>query len=357
MNTLTSRKLPRTGHALTALGLGGAQLGNLYNVISEADARATVDAAWAEGIRYFDTAPFYGYTLSEHRFGDALRAHPRDEWVLSTKVGRLLKPQSRQAAARVVPQGETGWQQPLPFEVVYDYSASAIRRSVEDSLQRLGTNHIDLALVHDIGRFQHGDAHPRHWAQLTGAVGNSGADQGGFRELEAMKREGLIGAIGLGVNEWQVVADAMQHTDLDCTLLAGRYTLLEQASLDPFLSDCVKRGVGIIVGGPFNSGILAAGMQGPSAVANFNYAAAPPEVVQRVQQLQAVCASFGVPLAAAAVQFPLAHPAVVSVVPGARSAQELQGIVQWLQHPIAPALWAALRSQGLLNADAPVPTA
>jgi D-threo-aldose 1-dehydrogenase len=347
MNTLTTRKLPRTGQALTALGLGGAPLGNLYNVISEADARATFDAAWAAGIRYFDTAPFYGYTLSEHRFGDALREHPRNEWVLSSKVGRLLKPQSRGAAARVVPAGETGWQQPLPFEVVYDYSAGAIRRSIEDSLQRLGTNHIDLALVHDIGRYQHGDDHPRFWAQLT--------DGGGFRELEALKREGLVGAIGLGVNEWEVVMDAMQHADLDCTLLAGRYTLLEQASLSPFLAQCVQRGVGIIVGGPFNSGILATGTQGPSAVAKFNYAAAPPEVVQRVQKLQAVCASFDVPLAAAAVQFPLAHPAVVSVVPGARNAAELKGIVQWMNHPIPPSLWQALRSQGLLHTDAPVP--
>ncbi len=351
MNTLTTRQLPRTGQALTALGLGGAPQGNFYHVISEADARATFQAAWDAGIRYFDTAPFYGYTLSEHRFGDALRALtqglPRDEWVLSSKVGRLLKPQSRGAAPRVVPAGETGWQQPLPFEVVYDYSAGAIRRSVEDSLQRLGTNHIDLALVHDIGRYQHGDEHPRLWTQLT--------EGGGFRELEALKREGLIGAIGLGVNEWEVVMDAMQHADLDCTLLAGRYTLLEQASLQPFLGQCVQRGVGIIVGGPFNSGILATGTQGPSAVAKFNYAAAPPEVVQRVQQLQAVCASFDVPLAAAAVQFPLAHPAVVSVVPGARNAAELQGIVRWMNHPIPPALWLALRNQGLLHADAPVP--
>jgi D-threo-aldose 1-dehydrogenase len=352
MPSLPTRSLPRTGQSLTTLGMGGAPLGNLYNVITEADARATFDAAWAAGIRSFDTAPFYGYTLSEHRFGDALREHPRNEWVLSTKVGRLLKPVRRQAAARVAPPGETAWHEPLPFEVEYDYTASAIRRSVEDSLQRLGTNHIDLALVHDIGRYQHGDQHSHYWSQLIGAAGG-----GGFRELETLKREGLIGAIGLGVNEWEVVLEAMQHTDLDCTLLAGRYTLLEQASLTPFLSTCVQRGVGIIVGGPFNSGILAAGTRGPSAVANFNYAAAAPDVVKRVQRLQAVCASFDVPLAAAALQFPLAHPAVVSVVPGARSAQELQGIVRWMHHPVPPALWTALRSQGLLHADAPVPAA
>ncbi len=344
-----TRPLPRTGHLLTTLGLGGAPLGNLYNAVSEADSHATFDAAWAAGIRFFDTAPFYGYTLSEHRFGDALRAHPRDEWVLSTKVGRLLKPVRRHAAARMLAVGETAWHEPLPFEAVCDYTAGAIRRSVEDSLQRLGIDHIELALVHDIGRFQHGEQHAHYWSQLV--------DGGGFRALETLKREGLIGAIGLGVNEWAVVLDAMQHIALDCTLLAGRYTLLEQASLHPFLSACVQRGVGIIAGGPFNSGILAAGTQGPSAVANFNYAAAPPEVVKRVARLQAVCASFKVPLAAAALQFPLAHPAVVAVVPGARSAQELQGIVGWMRHPIPPALWAALREQGLLHADAPVPAA
>ncbi len=349
MNTLTTRTLPRTGHTLTSLGLGGAPLGNLYGVIGEAAARATFDAAWAAGIRFFDTAPFYGYTLSEHRFGDALRAHPRAEWVLSTKVGRLFKPAGRQAAARAVPRGETGRHQPLPFEMRYDYRASAIRRSVEDSLQRLGTNHIDLALVHDIGRFQHAEQHTFYWAQLV--------EGGGFRELESLKREGLVGAIGLGVNEWEVVAQAMQHIDLDCTLLAGRYTLLEQGSLDPFLSSCVQRGVGIIVGGPFNSGVLAAGTSGTSPVANFNYAAAPPEVLRRVAQLQAQCALFDVPLAAAALQFPLAHPAVVAVVPGARNAQDLQEIVAWMCHPIPPALWQALRHQGLLHADAPVPAA
>jgi len=346
-NTLPTRTLPRTRHVLTALGMGGAPLGNMYDVIGEATSRATFDAAWASGIRFFDTAPFYGYTLSERRFGEALREHPRDEWVLSTKVGRLLKPLSPHAAPRTLPAGETAWQNPLPFEVQYDYTAGAIRRSIEDSLQRLGTNRIDIALVHDIGRVTHGERHAFHWQQLT--------QGGGLREMEALRREGLIGAIGLGVNEWEIVRDTMEQVDLDCTLLAGRYTLLEQQSLHPFLDDCVKRGVGIVVGGPFNSGILAAGLRRPSGTLKFNYAAAPAEVIARVQQLQAVCDGFEVPLAAAALQFPLGHPAVVSCVPGPRNPAELQGIVNWMTLPIPAALWTALREQGLIAADAPVP--
>ena len=345
--TLTTRRLPRTGQALTALGLGGAPLGNLYSLITEAQARDTFDAAWDAGMRFFDTAPLYGHTLSEHRFSAALRGHPRDEWLISSKVGRLLKPIGRPPVPREMPAGESSWLEPLPFEVHYDYNAGAIRRSLEDSLQRLGVNHIDVALVHDIGRAQHGDRHELYWKQLT--------EGGGLRELEQLKREGLVGAIGLGVNEWEVILDAMQHVDLDTSLLAGRYTLLEQASLHPFLSTCVQRGVGLIVGGPFNSGILAAGTKGGSGMQMYNYANAPTAIVQRVAALQAVCASFDVPLAAAALQFPLAHPAVVSVVPGARSADDLRGIVQWMNHPVPTALWAALREQGLVHADAPLP--
>lgn len=345
MHALPTRRLPRTGHALTALGLGGAPLGNFCKVIAEADVRATFASAWAAGIRYFDTAPYYGAGLSEQRFGTALREHPRSEWVLSSKVGRLLKPWG----PRATPVPVADWLQPLPFEVVFDYTAAGIERSVEDSLQRLGLNTLDIALVHDIGSYTHGALHTHYWTQLT--IG------GGFRTLESLRRSGVVGAIGLGVNEWQIVQDAMEHVDLDTSLLAGRYTLLEQASLHPFLASCQQRGVGVVVGGPFNSGILAAGTDSPSAAARFNYAAAPQDVVQRAAQLQAVCASFGVPLGAAALQFPLGHPAVVSVVPGPRSVQELQGILDWATHPIPPALWTALREQGLLHADAPLPGA
>ena len=336
------RLLPRTGHALTALGMGCAPLGSWYKAVTDDAARATVDAAWDAGVRFFDTAPFYGYTLSEHRLGEAMRSRPRGDWVLSTKVGRLLRPLPEPRAPGAALPND--WIDPLPFEPVFDYTAGAIRRSLEDSLQRLGVQHVEIALVHDIGTMTHGERSAHHWAQLT--------EGGGLRELEAMRREGLVGAIGLGVNEWQVIRDVMQHVDLDCCLLAGRYTLLEQTSLKPFLEECVQRQVGIVVGGPFNSGIL---VSGPVEGALFNYVKAPPEVLAHARQLLQVCTEFQVPLAAAALQFPLAHPAVVSCVPGARDAAELRQIVDWLHHPIPAALWQALRSRGLIDAAAPLP--
>jgi D-threo-aldose 1-dehydrogenase len=341
-SALPLRTLPRTGHKVTALGMGCAPLGSWYRRVSDADARSAVDAAWDAGIRFFDTAPFYGYTLSEHRLGEAMRNRPRDQWVLSTKVGRMMRP-----LKALRPPGTplvNDWIDPLPFEPVFDYTASAVRRSVEDSLQRLGVHHIEIALIHDIGTLTHGDRNAHYWQQLTAG--------GGFREMEAMRREGLIGAIGLGVNEWQVIRDAMEHTDLDCCLLAGRYTLLEQLSLSPFLEECVKRQVGVIVGGPFNSGVL---VSGPVKGAMYNYAPADQPVLDRAAALAATCAEFEVPLAAAALQFPLAHPAVVSCIPGGRDAAELRQIVDWLNVAIPPALWSTLRERGLIDASAPLP--
>jgi len=340
--TLVTRNLPRTGQALTTLGMGCAPLGSWYKRVSDGDARAAVDAAWNAGVRLFDTAPFYGYTLSEHRLGEAMRDRPRGEWVLSTKVGRMMRPLKalRAPGAPLV----NDWIDPLPFEPVFEYGAAAVRRSIEDSLQRLGVQHIDIALIHDIGVFTHAELQATYWQQLTTG--------GGFREMELMRREGLIGAVGLGVNEWQVIHDAMQHTDLDCCLLAGRYTLLEQGSLSPFLEACVKRQVGVIIGGPFNSGVL---VSGPVKGAMFNYAVADDSVLARASRLQQTCAEFGVPLAAAALQFPLAHPAVVSCIPGARDAAELQQIVGWLRHDTPADLWAALRVRGLIDPAAPLP--
>lgn len=344
MNPTDIRRLPRTGHALTLLGMGSAPLGSLYAHVSDEMARDTVHRAWDAGIRFFDTAPFYGYGLAEHRIGEALREKPRGAWTLSTKVGRLLRPSTTFPAADGHATGADSWVRPLPFEPVFDYSAAGIRRSLEDSLQRLSTHRIDIALVHDIGRYTHGALHERYWEQLT--LG------GGLRELESLRHEGLIGAIGLGVNEWQVVLDTMEHADLDCVLLAGRYTLLEQGALSPFLDTCVKRQVGVIVGGPFNSGVLATGA---STGAKYDYAAAPPDVIERVRRLQQACDEFKVPLAAAALQFPLAHPAVMSCIPGPRDAAEFAQIVQWLRHEIPPGLWPALRNRGLIDAAAPLP--
>lgn len=344
MKANDTRALPRTGQQLTLLGLGCAPLGNLFNAISDIEAQATVDAAWAAGLRYFDTAPYYGYTYSEHRLGQVLRQRQRSDYCLSTKVGRLLKPRSHGLdSTRPLVQGDA-WVNPLPFEPHFDYTAGGVRRSIEDSLQRLGVAYIDLALVHDIGSATHGQLHAHYWQQLT--VG------GGLRALEDMRAEGLIGAIGLGVNEWQVVLDTLEYVDLDCTLLAGRYTLLEQGALRPLLEVALQRQVGIIIGGPFNSGILATG---PVRDAKFNYETAPAEVLARVEQLQKVCSEFGVPLAAAALQFPLAHPAVVSCVPGVRSADELGGVVQWFETVVPPELWQTMQARGLLADGTPLP--
>jgi D-threo-aldose 1-dehydrogenase len=342
MNPTDVRRLPRTGHALTVLGLGTAPLGSLYAAVDESAARAALDGAWSAGIRYFDTAPFYGHGLAEHRVGAALRTRPRAGWTLSTKVGRLLKPAVDGRPAVAAARG-ADWVQPLPFEPVFDYSASGIRRSLEDSLQRLGVARVDIALVHDIGRYTHGQRHAHHWQQLT--------DGGGLRELEALRRERLVGAIGLGVNEWQIVSDTLQHADLDCVLLAGRYTLLEQGALS-FLQTCRQREVGVIVGGPFNSGVLASGAR---AGAKFDYLDAPADILARVGRLEDTCREFGVPLPAAALQFPLAHPAVVSVVAGPRDAGELQQIVDWLRIDIPAGLWTALRERGLVEPAAPLP--
>lgn len=325
--------LPGKQLALTRLGMGCAQMGGLYSPTSDSEARDAVDAAWELGVRYFDTAPYYGFTLSEHRLGAALRARPRDQFIVSSKVGRLMKPDAS------VRPGESGWAEPLPFRPHFDYSYGAIMRSHEESLQRLGMNRIDILFVHDIGRVTHGDLHQHYWDQLTAG--------GGFRALEQLRSSGQVGAIGLGVNEWEVVHAAMQECALDCTLLAGRYTLLEQTSLSPLLEACARQGNAIVLGGPFNSGILAGSRM-------FNYAEAPPEVLAKAAAIDAVCRQFDVPLAAAALQFPMAHPAVASCIPGARDLTQLRQNAAWFELPIPPALWQELKRCGLLDERAPV---
>ncbi|MBI0331419.1 aldo/keto reductase [Burkholderia plantarii] len=334
MNAHDTRTLPRNGLPLTALGLGCSQLGGLYEAMPDAEAEALMDAAWAAGLRYFDSAPFYGYTLSEHRAGRALAARPRDAFTLSTKVGRLMRPDAS------VRPGDDGWAAPLPFRPVFDYSYDGILRSHDDSRQRLGLARIDVLYVHDIGRMTHGERHAHHWDCLTKG--------GGFRALEALRAAGEIGAVGLGVNEWEVAAEALDETALDVILLAGRYTLLEQTALAPLLDRCLRARTGLVVGGVFNSGVLAGN-------GKFNYADAPAAVVAKVARLAAVCERFAVPLPAAALQFPFAHPAVVSCVIGARSAAQLQQNIAWLERDIPDALWDALRREALIDDAAPVP--
>ncbi|CAB3755341.1 aldo/keto reductase [Paraburkholderia humisilvae] len=330
------------GRALqvSGLGLGTAPLGGLYRDLTDEEAFATVDAAWGCGVRFFDTAPHYGHTKAEHRLGDALRRYPRGEYVLSTKVGRRFVPRTHPY------DGSEGWQNPLPFEAIYDYTRDGILRSFEDSQQRLGIIDIDILLIHDIGRLTHGDKNPFYWKQLT--------DGGGFRALDELRSAGVVKAIGLGVNEGQAILDMMGEFEIDCALLAGRYTLLEQQTLNDLLPTCQKRNVSILLGGAFNSGILA---QGVSGDLKFNYGAAPPEVIKRVARLEEVCRTYGVPLAAAALQFPYAHPSIATVLTGARSPNEMRQNAESFRRAIPAMLWRALQDQGLIDRRAPVPEA
>jgi D-threo-aldose 1-dehydrogenase len=328
------RRIGRTDLEVTALGLGTATMGGSRVKVTQAEGEAMVRAAWDAGVRYVDTAPFYGVGAAERRVGDALRDQPRDEWVLSTKVGRLLRP-SRQPAAAA-----DGRLAPMPFDVIYDYSYDGIMRSVDDSYQRLGLAKIDILFVHDIGAYQHGpETHAVHMRTLKDS---------GYRALEELKRTSVVSAIGIGVNESAVLVEALAFADWDVFLLAGRYTLLEQAPLDDLLPLCAARGTSIVVGGPLNSGILA-------GRDTWNYATAPPHVVTRVDAIRAICDRHNVPLAAAALQFPLAHPQVAAIIPGPRSAAEFVANLALMNHKIPTALWADLRAAGLLHEAAPTP--
>jgi len=335
MKVTDRRGLARSGLRLTSLGVGTSAIGGLYEVVDERTAASTLEEAWNAGLRYFDTAPFYGYTLSEQRLAALLSKVPREDVVVSTKVGRLMQPDS------TVRAGDDGWADPLPFRPLFDYSRDAVLRSFEDSRRRLGLERIDLVLVHDIGRMTHGERQARHWEALTRG--------GGFRALEELRAAGAIQAFGLGVNELQAVRDAMNEVQLDCTLLAGRYTLLEQGGL-ALLDECADRGTGVVIGGPFNSGLLAGQRK-------FDYRDASAELLVRADALRAVCASHDVALEAAALQFPLGHRAVVSVVAGMRSPAQARANVDWFERPVPAALWDDLRSRGLLDPNAPCPGA
>jgi D-threo-aldose 1-dehydrogenase len=328
------RRVGRTALHVTSLGLGTATMGGSRIPVTREESEKLVRAAWDAGVRYVDTAPFYGVGAAERRIGDALRDKPRGEWVLSTKVGRLLRPHGNTGAP-----GD-GRLTPLPFAVKYDYSYDGIMRSVEDSYQRLGLAGIDILFVHDIGVYQHGEANAAHMKVLR---------ESGYRALDELRRTGVVSAIGLGVNEKEVLIEVLKFGDWDAFLLAGRYTLLEQGPLDDLLPLCSARGTSIVVGGPLNSGILA-GRE------TWNYAAAPPEIVARVKAIEAVCDAHNVPLAAAALQFPLAHPAVAAIIPGPRATQEFAANLALIRQPIPAALWADLREKRLLHPEAPTPS-
>lgn len=325
------RNLGRSGLKVSAFGFGGGPIGNLRRAISDDAATSTVDAAWDAGARYFDTAPLYGHGLSERRLGAALRRRPRDEFVLATKVGRLLRPPTSPDYDR------HGFVDIPDVAIAYDYSRDGALRSFEESLARLGLDRVDVVLIHDIDRWTHGEEQPRRFAEAL---------DGAYRALADLKAAGTIRAIGLGVNEWQVCRDFALRVPVDCFLLAGRYTLLEQESAEEFLPLCVERGIGVVIGGPFNSGIL---VTGPVPDAQYNYAPAPPAIRERAGRLKAVCERHGVPLAAAALRCPLRHPAVSAVIPGLMTPEEVRWAAASLATPIPDALWSELVAEGLVR--------
>jgi D-threo-aldose 1-dehydrogenase len=325
------RRVPRSGLSVSELSCGGSQLGNLYRAISDADADATVAAAWEAGITYFDTAPHYGLGISERRLGRALRALPRNGFVISSKVGRILEPAA--TGDGVDPEG---FDVPATHRRVWDFSRDGIRRSIDESLQRLGLDRLDVVYLHDP------DEHLREVLES------------GYPALDELRAEGAVAAIGAGMNDASLLAELVRQTDMDIVMLAGRYTLLEQDSLDELLL-CLERRVGVVASGVFNSGLLAS--RRPPDDARYDYQAAPRALVERARAIAHICERHGTTLPAAAIAFPLAHPAVVSVCVGARSAEQVRRNVELYLRPILRDLWLELKAEELIREDAPIPSA
>lgn len=335
---LPTRKLGRTGLDVTALGFGSAPLGDIYEQLDDATAIATVECAAEHGVTLFDTAPLYGQGSAEHRIGTALRRHDPSKRVVSTKVGRLLIPAP---GGRVRTSRFVGG---LQFNVVNDYSYDAAMRSHEQSLHRLGLPKIDVLLIHDADAWTHGpEEGPKRYRE---------AMDGAYRALEKLRSEGVIKGIGIGVNDPVYAARYLKEGDFDCMLIAGRYSLLEQPALAEVLPLAEKKNVGVMLGGVFNSGILATG---PIDGARYNYTPAPPEIIDKVRRIERVCASHSVPLSTAAMHFPLGHPAVSSLALGAVKPDEVRRNVAAITSVVPAALWRDLKAEGLLDAAAPVP--
>jgi D-threo-aldose 1-dehydrogenase len=330
-----------TGLTVTRLGLGGASIGGLFKAVEDDDAIVTIRHAWDLGVRYFDTAPLYGYGASERRFGAALQDRPRDDFVLSTKVGRLVRDRVAIPPGADVDRQQLDGQDDAyyvvadPVGIVFDYSADGVRRSIEESLERLRLDRIDIALIHDPDD---------HWRE---------AIEGAWPALERLRSEGVIGAVGAGMNQSAMLTRFIRETTMDAVLMAGRYTLLDQGALADLMPLCRERGVAVFVGGIMNSGVLA----DPRPGATFNYAPASPAVIERARRIGEVCARHDVPLRAAAMQFPMAHPAVASLVAGVRTPGHLDEYPALLACPIPAELWSELRTEGLIDPDAPVPAA
>jgi D-threo-aldose 1-dehydrogenase len=337
VSTLPSRPLGRSGQMPSALGFGGAPLGDLYARLDEATAVATVEAALAAGVSLIDTSPLYGHGLSEHRIGAALRRSSRKNILISTKVGRVAEP----FAGRGDGSGYLGG---LPHGMRFDYSHDGTMRALEQSALRLGVDRLDIVLIHDVDVWTHGAA------QIETRFAE--AMDGAYRALERLRSAGAVKAIGVGVNEAEMCERFARAGDFDAMLLAGRYSLLEQPALASFMPLALEKGIGLMLGGVFNSGILATG---PVPGARYNYRPAPPEILARVAAIEAVCARHGVPLRRAALQFPLGHPAVSSLVMGAVAPAEVADQMAEISAPIPAALWGELKAEGLLGADVPVP--
>ena len=326
------------GLAFTELGLGTAPLGNLYRAVPDDEAQAILERAWSGGVRYFDTAPLYGLGLSERRLGALLRGKPRDDYVLSTKAGRIMR--------ACGPEERTGigkWFDVPARREVYDYSYDGIMRSFEFSLERLGVDRVDVLYVHDVDAFTHGSKAASE-ARIEEFMGS------GYRAMLALRNQGAVQAIGGGLNEWEACQTLAERGDFDLFLLAGRYTLLEQGALETFLPLCESRGIGIVIGGPYNSGVLASG---PKPGAFYNYDPAPEPVRVRVRRLGEACGAHGVSLIDAAFRFPLLHPCVVSVIPGSQRMEEVESNLRAAGAAVPPALWRDLKAQGLMRPDAP----
>jgi len=333
-------RLGNGGLTFTELGMGTAPLGNLYRAITDEEAHAVLERAWEAGVRYYDTAPLYGFGLSETRLNRFLRGKPRDSYVLSTKIGRLLQatpPESRDGVGK--------WFEVPNRKEVYDDTYDGVMRSLEFSLERLGVDRVDILFAHDLDRFNHGTQ-----AALDAKIEELMGPSGGYQAFLKLREEGVIEAFGAGVNEWETCQTLTERGDMDLFLLAGRYTLLEQEALASFLPLAESRGIGIVIGGAYNSGILATG---PKPGAYYNYDPAPPEILERVGRIEAVCRRHGVRLVDAAFQFPLRHPAVVSVVPGGQGVSEMESNIRAAQAAVPEALFADLKAEGLMRADAP----
>jgi D-threo-aldose 1-dehydrogenase len=340
MDPLVRRTLGRTNVQVTQLGLGGAGLGDLFDVVDDGDANTTLQAAWDAGIRYYDTSPWYGRGQSEHRFGRALYRHQRTDYVLSTKVGRLFR------AFHDAETFEHGlWRGGLKFQHRFDYSYDGIIRSFEDSLQRLGLPRIDLLLIHDLD-FSHHTTDAKVTAYLTEL------HNGGFRALTELKQAGMISGVGAGINELGMIPRFLDLMDIDFFLVALPYTLLNTDVIDSEFPSCVARDVGLVIGAPFASGILATGAV-PGA--RYRYSEATPEILAKVKRIEAVGIRHNVPLSAAALQFPLGHPSVAAVIPGALEPEHIARNVAAFRRVIPTDFWAELKYEGLLRADAPVP--